>query len=115
MKSQITIYHNSRCSKSRQTLALVRDEGHEPAVVEYLKTPPDESTLKTLLVKLGLEAKDLIRRKEYRALGLPETDDATELIARMAAHPEIIERPIVVVGKQARLGRPPETVREILP
>lgn len=112
--NKVTIYHNPRCSKSRQTLALLNEHGIEPTVVEYLKTPPDEATIKTLLEKLGIEATQLIRRKEHTALGLPETDDPQVLIARMVAHPEIMERPIVVRGAKARLGRPPEQVLEIL-
>ena len=115
MASHVTIYHNPRCSKSRQTLALLREQGIEPQVVEYLKTPPDAKTLAGLVNKLGLAPRELIRRKEYRELGLPETDDPHELIRRMVEHPEIIERPIVVVGRAARLGRPPEQVLEILP
>lgn len=111
---KVTIYHNPRCSKSRQTLALLRDNDVEPTIVEYLKTPPDEKTLAGLLKKLGMKPQELIRKKEYRALGLPDTDDSAELIARMAANPQIIERPIVVCGKNARLGRPPESVLEIL-
>jgi arsenate reductase len=110
----VTIYHNPRCSKSRQTLALLRERGIEPQVVDYLETPPDEKTLRNLLKKLGMAPADLIRKKEHAALGLPPTDDPDELIARMAAHPQIIERPIVVAGKTARLGRPPEQVLEIL-
>ncbi|MCA9208563.1 MAG: arsenate reductase (glutaredoxin) [Pirellulaceae bacterium] len=110
----VTIYHNPRCTKSRQTLQLLRDRGIEPTVVEYLKEPPDAKALSGLLKKLGVQPKDLIRPKEHRALGLPETDDAQELITRMATHPEIIERPIVVSGGKARLGRPPEAVLEIL-
>lgn len=109
-----TIYHNPRCTKSRQTLALLKEHGVEPKVVEYLKTPPDAKTLQTLLKKLGLKPQELIRKKEYRALELPDTDDADELIRRMAAHPQIIERPIVVTKNGARLGRPPEQVLEIL-
>ncbi len=111
---KITIYHNPRCSKSRETLALLREQNLEPEIVEYLKTPPDEATLRDLLKKLTMKPGDLIRKKEYQALQLPPTEDPEELIARMVAHPEIIERPIVVVGRQARLGRPPETVLEIL-
>ena len=111
---QVTIYHNPRCSKSRQTLALLEERGIEPEVVLYLETPPDEKTLKTLIEQLGIEAKDLIRQGEHRELGLEETDDADELIRRMAEHPQIIERPIVVVADRARLGRPPESVLEIL-
>jgi len=112
--SQVTIYHNPRCTKSRQTLALLAERGIEPEVIEYLKTPPDAATLAGLVKKLGIEPAQLIRRKEYKALDLPDTDDPHELIARMAAHPEIIERPIVVKGAKARLGRPPEQVLEIL-
>lgn len=112
--SEVTIYHNPRCTKSRQTLALLKEQGVEPTVVEYLKNPPDAATLKRLLKKLGLAPQELIRRKEHRALGLDDTDDADTLIARMVEHPEIIERPIVVHGNAARLGRPPEAVLEIL-
>ena len=112
--SKVTIYHNPRCTKSRQTLKLLEEHGVEPAVIEYLKTPPDAATIKQLLKNLGISAQDLIRRKEHRALGLDDTDDEAELIKRMAAHPEIIERPIVVKGRAARLGRPPEAVLEIL-
>jgi len=112
--SKITMYHNPRCSKSRQTLQLLRDRKIEPEVIEYLKTPPSAATLKALLKMLGMEPKDLIRKKEYRDLGLEETDDGNELVRRMVEHPEIIERPIVVSGKKACLGRPPEKVLEIL-
>ncbi len=112
--AKVTIYHNPRCSKSRQTLALLREKGVEPEVVEYLQTPPDAVTLAKLLKKLGLAPTELIRQKEYRALQLPESDDPQQLIARMVAHPEIIERPIVVSGRKAVLGRPPEKVLELL-
>lgn len=110
----VTIYHNPRCSKSRQTLALLGDQGIVPTVVEYLTNPPDERTVGDVLKKLGIPAAQLIREKEYDQLGLPETDDESELIARMAAHPEIIQRPVVVCGSKARIGRPPEAVLEIL-
>ena len=93
---------------------MLRDQGIEPTIVEYLSDTPDEKTLADLVHKLGIEAKDLIRKKEYRSLKLPDTDDADELIQRMVEHPEIIERPIVVAGRQARLGRPPENVLDIL-
>lgn len=112
--AKVTIYHNPRCTKSRQTLALLKEHDVEPTVIEYLKTPPDAATLKQLLKKLDMKPEELIRRKEYRALGLEETDDPGELIARMATNPQIIERPIVVCGSAARLGRPPEAVLEIL-
>ena len=111
---EVTIYHNPRCTKSRQTLALLRDQGIQPNVVEYLKTPPDEKTLGKLVKLLGIEPHELIRKKEYRALDLPQTDNPDEIIVRMATHPQIIERPIVIAGKKACLGRPPENVLEIL-
>jgi arsenate reductase len=111
------IYHNPRCSKSRQTLELLRGRGVEPEVIEYLKAPPDEATLARLLGQLGLRPRDLIRAKEpeYQALGLddPSLDDAT-LVRAMVEHPKLIERPIVVQGKRAVLGRPPEKVLELL-
>lgn len=113
----VTIYHNPRCSKSRQTLALLRERGIEPTVVEYLKTPPDAETLRTLLARLGLDPRGLMRRKEaaYRenGLGNPALDDDA-LIAAMAASPTLIERPIVVAGERAALGRPPEAALAIL-
>ncbi len=112
--SEVTIYHNPRCTKSRQALALLRAQGVEPQVIEYLQTPPNEETLRRVLQQLGRSPQELIRKKEYDALGLPATDDADELIARMAAHPQIIERPIVVTSSGARIGRPPEKVLEIL-
>ena len=112
--SNVTIYHNPRCTKSRQTLALLNQRGIEPTIVEYLKTSPDEATIRSILKMLGIEAAQLIRSKEHKALGLPGNTNAAELIRRMAAHPEIIERPIVVVGAKARLGRPPEQILEIL-
>ena len=111
----VTIYHNPRCTKSRQTLARLHDQGIEPKVVEYLKEPLDEKTLQQLLKKLGLKAEELVRRKDHAALGLPRPESEAEWIAQMVANPKIIERPIVVVGNQARLGRPPENVDEILP
>ena len=113
----VTIYHNPRCSKSRQTLQLLRDNGIEPEIVEYLKTPPDAATLAGLLKKLRLEPRQLMRAKEapYKDGGLddPALEEAA-LIAAMVAHPILIERPIVVTGRKAALGRPPEAVLEIL-
>lgn len=113
----VTIYHNSRCSKSRETLKLLREQGVEPQIVEYLKTPPDEDTLALLLGMLGMEPIELIRVKEdkYALLGLEDQkDDRKKLIQTMVTNPILIERPIVVKGNQARLGRPPEKVLEIL-
>lgn len=111
----VTIYHNPRCSKSRQTLELIRAQGIEPAVVEYLDTPPDAATLKAVLKKLGLKAQDIVRTKEAREEGI-EVDKLGEdaLIAALAKHPRAIERPIVVSGAKAALGRPPENVLRIL-
>ena len=114
--AEVTMYHNPQCSKSRQTLALLSEQGVEPDVVEYLKTPLDAKTLDALLQKLGLEPRELMRTKEdeYAALGLAEVTDRTQLIQAMVEHPILIERPIVVKGNQARLGRPPEQVLDIL-
>jgi arsenate reductase len=113
----ITIYHNPRCSKSRETLALIEANGVKPSVVEYLATPPDATTLERLLTLLGLEPRALMRTKEaeYTELGLnnPALSRA-ELIAAMVAHPRLIERPIVVSGDKAVIGRPPEKVLSLL-
>ena len=114
----VTIYHNPRCSKSRQTLALLETRGIKPRVVEYLKTPPDRATIVALLRKLGIPASALVRSKEteFAALGLDGANVSEEaLINAMASHPKLIERPIVVVDRRARIGRPPEAVLEILP
>jgi arsenate reductase len=113
----VTIYHNPRCSKSRATLALLEEQGLVPRIVEYLKTPPTAAELKAVLKKLGLKPRDLIREGEsrYTELGLKDRDvDDDTLIALMVANPILIERPIVVRGNKAALGRPPETVLEIL-
>jgi arsenate reductase (glutaredoxin) len=112
------IYHNPRCSKSRAALALLRERGVEPEIIEYLKTPPDPETLSGLIAKLGIRPRDLLRtgEEEYRELGLgdPSLPD-DRLIRAMAEHPKLIERPIVVHGGRARLGRPPQRVLEVLP
>jgi arsenate reductase len=117
MAQKCTIYHNPRCSKSRQTLALLEAKGVEPDVVLYLEDSPDAATLKDLLKKLGLGPRDLLRKGEdaYKDLGLSDlslTDLA--IINAMVAHPKLIERPIVIKGKRAVLGRPPENVLELL-
>ncbi|MFT4273596.1 MAG: arsenate reductase (glutaredoxin) [Pantoea sp.] len=114
----VTIYHNPRCSKSRETLALLQQQGVQPEVVLYLETPPDAQTLKALLKKLGMtSARELMRRKEdlYKSLGLAEPGlSEDQLIQALVEHPKLIERPIVINGEQARLGRPPEAVLEII-
>lgn len=111
------ILHNPRCSKSRQTLALLQERGIEPEVVEYLKTPLSAEDIRKLLNQLGISAHGLLRKGEqaYRDAGLDNPDlDEEAVIAAMAEHPVLIERPIVVVGDKARIGRPPEAVLEIL-
>lgn len=111
------IYHNPRCSKSRQTLQLIQEQGVDPEVVEYLQTPPDKATLKYILELLGLEPRQLMRTKEqmYREQGLDAPDLTPEqLIDAMIATPKLIERPIVVNNGKAVIGRPPEKVLEIL-
>ena len=107
----LTIYHNPRCSKSRQTLALLRERGDTPKIIDYLQTPPGEGELRDLISMLGIGASDLIRRGEslFQELGL-ECASEEALIAAMAANPILIERPIVVAGDRAALGRPPEAV-----
>jgi arsenate reductase len=118
MSHAVTIYHNPRCSKSRETLALLKENGVEPEVVLYLDTPPTAETLKKLLKMLGMNsARELMRQKEdlYKELNLADSalsEDA--LIAAMVAHPKLVERPIVVKDGQARIGRPPEQVLEII-
>ena len=111
----VTIYHNPRCNTSRKTLALLRDKGVEPEVIEYLKTPYTAAQLKTLLGQMGLPAKAIVRKKEAAAAGVdPATLSEEQLIAAMAKNPIIVERPIVVSGGKAALGRPPETVLKVL-
>ena len=114
--SDYTIYHNPRCSKSRKTLALLEENGVQPQVVLYLETPLDTGKIKGLLTKLGLSAAELVRRGEddYKSCGLGKDSSEAELIAAMAAHPKLIERPIVVKGKRAVLGRPPENALELI-
>ncbi len=113
----VTIYHNPRCSKSRQALTLLRERGSEPEIVEYLEDPPDADTLARILDLLGLEPRQLMRRKEpeYKANGLDDPNLSPEaLIAAMVEHPRLIERPIVLKDGKAALGRPPENVLTLL-
>lgn len=114
---KVTIYHNPRCSKSRETLRLLEAHHLEPQVIEYLQTPPSASTLKTLLKQLGLNARELMRQKEsvYKEEKLNNPSLTEEqLIAAMIQHPILIERPIVVVDQKAVIGRPPENVLELI-
>ena len=113
----VTIYHNPSCGSSRNTLAMIHQSGEEPEVIEYLKTPPSSAELKAILKKLGLKPQDIVRKGEplYTELGLKDRkldDDA--LIALLVKHPILIERPIVVSGGKAAIGRPPESVLKIL-
>ncbi|MCC5811657.1 MAG: arsenate reductase (glutaredoxin) [Ectothiorhodospiraceae bacterium] len=113
----IRIYHNPRCSKSRQTLTLIRDKGFEPEIVEYLKTPPSVEELRTLIGKLGLAPMDMVRRKEaeFAISGLDQGEaDEARVLEALHSYPKLIERPIVVHGDRAVLGRPPENVLDIL-
>ncbi|TXS92142.1 arsenate reductase (glutaredoxin) [Parahaliea maris] len=114
--SEFQIYHNPRCSKSRNTLALLQEHGVEPEVVLYLETPPDAAGLRDLLAKLGKQPAELLRKgeAEYKELGLGASSSDDELVAAMASHPKLIERPIVVRGERAVLGRPPENVLALL-
>jgi arsenate reductase len=111
----VRIYHNPRCTKSRQTLELLKAKGITPEVIEYLKTPLDTSTLKALNAKLGVPVRAMMRTKEapYQDLGLAEADD-TALLAAIVAHPILLERPIVENGLKAAIGRPPEAVETVL-
>lgn len=113
----IKIFHNPRCSKSRQTLQLLGEQGIEPEIVEYLKTPPSVAELTEVLEMLGIAPRELMRRKEaeYKQSGAdnPELSDR-QLIELMVAHPKLIERPIVIHNGKATIGRPPEQVLEVL-
>jgi arsenate reductase len=112
-----TIYHNPRCSKSRQTLELLEANNIDPVIIEYLQTPPDAETLTNILKQLNISARELIRtgEEEYKTVQaeLAELNDAA-LITWMTQHPKVIQRPIVVTNGQARIGRPPESVLEII-
>ena len=113
----VRIYHNPRCSKSRQTLKLLRSRGLEPEVIEYLKTPPDDEELRDLARMLGCSPMDMVRRgePEFRESGLQQAvpgDD--DVIGAIRKYPKLLQRPIVVSGGRAAIGRPPEAVLEIL-
>ncbi len=111
----LTIYHNPRCSKSRQTLGILTDNGVEATVVEYLTSPPNQAELKRILAKLGLSAKDIVRKKEAKEAGIdPSSLSEAALIKAMVDNPIVIERPIVVSEDAAVLGRPPENVLKLL-
>ncbi|MBC2657284.1 arsenate reductase (glutaredoxin) [Pseudomonas sp. MSSRFD41] len=116
--TDLTLYHNPRCSKSRAALELLEQRGLAPTVVRYLETPLDAAQLRSLLGKLGIGARQLLRtgEDEYKALGLADTSLGEEqLIAAIAQHPKLMERPVLEAGDKAIIGRPPENVLEILP
>ena len=113
----VTIFHNPRCSKSRQTLNLIQEKNIDINIIEYLKTPPDISQLKQILKKLGYEPRQLMRKSEqiYKDLDLGNENKTTEdLVIAMAQNPILIERPIVLSGEKAAIGRPPASVLDIL-
>jgi arsenate reductase len=111
----VTMYHNPRCNTSRKTLALLRERGVEPTIIEYLKTPPSAPELKELLGQLQIPAAKLLRKKEAAAAGIdPKTLSEDQLIAAMVTNPIVIERPIVISGDKAALGRPPEAVLAVI-
>ncbi|ERI49594.1 arsenate reductase (glutaredoxin) [Pseudomonas sp. NPDC077649] len=115
--TDLTLYHNPRCSKSRGALELLEARGLQPTVVRYLETPPSAEQLKSLLGKLGISARELLRsgEDEYKTLGLADASlSEAQLIEAMVRHPKLIERPILVAGDKAVIGRPPEKVLELL-
>jgi arsenate reductase len=113
--SEVTIYHNPRCSKSRQTLALLEEHGITPVVINYLEQPPSVSDLHDLLTALSMDVHEVLRTKEapYRELNLAAATDA-EIVQAITTHPILLERPIVVRGERAVIGRPPENVLDLL-
>lgn len=114
--SEVTIWHNPRCSKSRQTLALLEENGVAPLVRSYLSEPPTEAEIRAAMAALGVSAIAMMRPKEaeFKELGLSKDSDEDALVAAMAQTPKLIERPIVFANGTARIGRPPEQVLEIL-
>ena len=111
----IQIYHNPRCSKSRATLALLKANGYTPVVIEYLKTPPDTRTIHGLVDKLGIKSHELLRKgeSEYQSLALQDSTDE-QVVDAIVKHPILLQRPIVVAGDRAAIGRPPEAVLDML-
>ncbi len=116
MASKTVIYHNPRCGKSRQTLALLQQHGIEPEVVRYLEEPLTADEIQKLLKKLGCAPIDLVRRKEkpFKDLGLDREASAQQVAEAIASHPVLMERPVVVRGRKAVIGRPPENIEQLL-
>lgn len=113
---QFTIWHNPKCSKSRQALEILNEKGVEADVIKYLETVPTQADIKELLLKLGIGARELMRTKEeiYKELELKNETDEQKLIEAMVEYPRLIERPIVITGNKAVIGRPPEKILEII-
>ena len=116
MKKRLRMYHNPRCSKSRETLELLRGRGVEPEIVEYLKNPPSQDELRSLIGMLGGDGHALLRANEapYTELGLGPSSTEDTIVEAISAHPILLERPIVVHGTRAAIGRPPENVLRLL-
>lgn len=115
--SDFSILHNPRCSKSRQTLELLQENGVEPTIVKYLETPPSEQEIRNIVKLLGVSPRDILRKKEaeYKEAGLDNADlNDDQVISLMVQYPKVIERPIVYSGKAAAVGRPPENVLNII-
>lgn len=114
--NEVTIWHNPRCSKSREALSILEDNGCQKDVVKYLETNPDETEIKTLLKMLGLTARELMRTKEsiYKELKLKEETDENKLIQAMAQNPKLIERPVIIKGQKAIIGRPTDKISDFL-
>ena len=114
--SEFTIYHNPRCSKSRTTLALLEENSISPEIVLYLENPPGVDAINALLGKLGMSASQLVRRGEadFKGAGLDKNSSDADIVAAMAVRPKLIERPIVIKGDKAVLGRPPENALALL-
>jgi len=113
---KITIWHNQRCSKSREAMSILEQNNAEVKVIKYLETNPDESEIKTILKMLGLSPRELMRTKEdiYKELKLKEENNEDALIAAMAKYPKLIERPIIIKGDKAIIGRPIEVIADFL-
>ncbi len=112
----INIYHNNRWRKSRETLQLLRDNGHEPNIIDYLNDPPNVKELNNICKTLGKTPKDIIRKgeQEYKALNINKIDGDDDLLKAMVRHPKLIERPIVIRGDKGIIGRPPENVLKLI-
>ncbi|MBT3376732.1 MAG: arsenate reductase (glutaredoxin) [Lentisphaerae bacterium] len=112
--SQIEILHNARCSKSRKTLEILTDRGSDPEIIEYLQEPLSADDIRLLASKLGLRPSQFLRKGEYAELGIVAAETEDGIVRQMEQYPILIERPIVINGDKARIGRPPESVLEIL-